>query len=76
MATTTTHKFIGCTKPVTVNGENGAYLALEDLPVGRTRVINGNVVTRWSTGRYEIGTWGQDTCDVHEAAATVFPTSW
>ena len=41
--------------------------ALEDMTVGRTKIINGEAVTRWTANSYEIGTWGNDTISFRKA---------
>lgn len=33
--------------------------ALDSIGIGKTRVVHGRVVTRWSEMRYEIDTWGK-----------------
>jgi hypothetical protein len=45
--------------------------ALTGITVGMTRVINGHVVTRWSSDRYEIDTWGRNTKTLTDAALII-----
>lgn len=33
-------------------------MEFEDLPVGKTRMIGWEAVTRWADDCFEIGTWG------------------
>ena len=33
-------------------------MELEDLEIGKTRMIGWEAVTRWGADSYEIGTWG------------------
>jgi hypothetical protein len=39
---------------------------LRSLPVGDTRVIAGEAVTRWTENSWEIGTWGKKTTDLFD----------
>jgi len=50
---------------------HNAYTELEKITVGHTRIISQQVVTRWASDVYEVGTWGKATCDVHKAADTI-----
>ena len=34
--------------------------AIIDIPVGKTRVVFGYAITRWTKDEYEVGTWGHD----------------
>ncbi len=43
-----------------MNSTNYAAKELESMTVGRTKVINGKSVTRWSIIRWEVGTYGKD----------------
>ncbi len=36
---------------------------LRDLPIGKTRMIAWEAVTRWTEETWEIGTWGKKTTD-------------
>ena len=44
---------------------------LAAIPVGRTTVLNGHAVTRWSATSYEVDTWGRYTVDAAEAARLI-----
>jgi len=44
---------------------------LNSLTVGRTKVINGHVVTRWSANSFEVDTWGRSTVSVAMAQTLV-----
>ena len=42
--------------------------ALKSMTVGRTRVLWGKVVTRWTNEVWEVGTWGRKSQNLDEAA--------
>lgn len=52
----------------TVKHINRAYLEMEAMKVGFTKVINGMVTTKWSEGKFEVGTFGKATVTIDEAA--------
>lgn len=47
--------------------KNSIIRVLEKITIGKTRVINGTVVTRWSKVSYETGTWGRKTISINDA---------
>ena len=51
--------------------ENKIAMALESITVGMTTTVCGHVVTRWSIGRYEVGTFGKTSCSISEAVASI-----
>jgi hypothetical protein len=50
---------------------NAIYAALEEITIGRTKVINNNAVTRWSADKWEVGTWGRKMQSIDEASKSL-----
>lgn len=46
-------------------------MAIDRIQVGRTQVVYGHVVTKWSDNAVEIGTWGRSTLTVIQAAEQI-----
>ena len=44
---------------------------LESLPIGKTRMIAWEAVTRWSADSFEIGTWGKKTASKADTLDTL-----
>ena len=47
-----------------VNRAQRIEAELTGLPVGKTRMIAWECVTRWSETTWEVGTWGKKTTDL------------
>jgi hypothetical protein len=45
--------------------------ALDNMTIGLTTTINGCVVTRWKTDRYEVNTFGKTSCSFEQALKEV-----
>ena len=50
---------------------NRIEVALENMTIGKTTIVGGCCVTRWSADAYEVGTWGKKTQTIDEAVAEV-----
>lgn len=48
-----------------------ARYELNNMSVGATKVVAGEVVTRWSAEVYEVGTWGKATQVLERALETL-----
>lgn len=55
------------TLPVITKSDNRAFLEMEGMKKGHTKIINGLVVTKWGEDSFEIGTFGKQTMDIQEA---------
>jgi len=55
-------------KAMNTNRLNACYCELEAMTERFTKVICGQVVTRWSKNSFEIGTFGKAYTDIHKTA--------
>ena len=55
------------TLPVSTKSDNRAFLEMEGMKKGHTKIINGLVVTKWGEDSFEVGTFGKRTMDIQGA---------
>lgn len=50
---------------------NRLMTRLEEMTIGRTTVIDGIVVTRWTETLWEVGTFNKDRMDIQQSVSKI-----